>query len=75
MLIVACQICGEARVIPGTPDEDGVARAMWTCSVCGTGQIVQLPVSSDARKGDLRQIVCGMALPSAVPSGEGEEKQ
>ena len=62
MLIVACQICGETKVIAGTPDVDGIARAMWICPVCGTGQIVQLPVTSDARTSDLRSIVCGMAL-------------
>lgn len=62
MLIVACQICGETKVIAGTPDADGMARAMWICPVCGTGQVMQLPVASDARKADLRSIVCGMAL-------------
>ncbi len=62
MLIVACQICGETKVIAGTPDTDGMARAMWICPVCGTGQVVQLPVVSDARKSDLRSIVCGMVL-------------
>ena len=39
-----------------------MARAMWICPVCGTGQVMQLPVASDARKSDLRSIVCGMAL-------------
>ncbi len=43
-------------------DTDGMARAMWICPVCGTGQVVQLPVVSDARKSDLRSIVCGMVL-------------
>lgn len=62
MLIVACHICGETKVIAGTPDADGMARATWICPVCGAGQVVQLPVSSDARKADLRSIVCGMAL-------------
>lgn len=66
MLIVACQICGESMVIAGTPDSDGMARATWTCPRCGTGQVVQLSVSSDARKSDLRAIVCGMALASTV---------
>lgn len=65
MLIVACQVCGESKVIAGTPDGDGVARATWICPCCGTGQVVQLPVSTDARNADLRSIVCGMALPSA----------
>ena len=62
MLIVACQVCGESKVIAGTPDADGMARAMWICPVCGTGQVMQLPVASDARKSDLRSIVCGMVL-------------
>lgn len=70
MLIVACQVCGESKVIAGTPDEDGMARAMWICPMCGTGQVVQLPVSSDARKGDLRAIVCGMALASSSAEKE-----
>ncbi len=62
MLIVACQVCAETKVIAGTPDIDGMARAMWICPVCGTGQLLQLPVSADARKADLRTIVRGMAL-------------
>ncbi|OPZ39503.1 MAG: hypothetical protein BWY99_01388 [Synergistetes bacterium ADurb.BinA166] len=62
MLIVACQVCGETKVIAGTPDADGMARAMWICPVCGTGQVLQLPVAADARKADLRSIVCGMSL-------------
>ena len=35
---------------------------MWICPVCGTGQVLQLPVAADARKADLRSIVCGMSL-------------
>ena len=62
MLIVACQVCGETKVIAGTPDNDGMARTMWICPVCGTGQIVELSVSSDVRGMDLRAIVCGMSL-------------
>ena len=69
MLIVACQICGESMVIAGTPDCDGMARVNWICPRCGTGQVVQLSVTSDARKTDLRQIVCGMALPSSARNG------
>ncbi|GAB1399726.1 hypothetical protein MASR2M79_05120 [Aminivibrio sp.] len=66
MLIVACQICGESMVIAGTPDCDGMARVNWICPRCGTGQVVQLSVTSDARKTDLRAIVCGMALAATV---------
>ncbi|MDI9369945.1 MAG: alcohol dehydrogenase [Synergistaceae bacterium] len=72
MLIVACQVCGETKVIAGTADIDGMARAMWICPECGTGQVVQLPVSADARKSDLRAIVRGMAL---VAHGGLEECQ
>lgn len=62
MLIVLCQVCGEMKVLAGTPDADGLARAMWICPCCGAGQVVQLPVSQDARGGDLRRICGGMAL-------------
>ncbi len=72
MLIVACQICDESKVIAGTPDVDGMARATWICPCCGAGQVVQLPVSADARKMDLRKIVCGMAL--AGGSSQSGEK-
>lgn len=65
MLIVACQLCGEMKVLAGAPDTDGMARAMWICPRCGTGQVVQLPVSADARGGDLRRICVGMSLGSA----------
>ncbi|MDD2207371.1 MAG: alcohol dehydrogenase [Aminobacterium sp.] len=66
MLIVACQICGETKVLAGTPDVDGVARAMWICPKCGAGQVVQLQISADARKSDLRKIVHGLAFQKAV---------
>lgn len=62
MLIVGCQTCGEAKVLAGTPDSDGVARVQWTCCRCGTGQVLQLEVATDARGGDLRKILGGMAL-------------
>jgi hypothetical protein len=65
MLIVACQKCGEVKVIAGSPDSDGVARAVWTCSRCGSGQILELSISKDARRGDLRKIIGGMALAGA----------
>jgi hypothetical protein len=61
MLIVACQVCGEIKVLAGTPDLDGIARTNWICPCCGTGQIVQLPVKSDARA-DLRKILQGLSL-------------
>ena len=62
MLIVGCQTCGEAKVLAGTPDKDGVARVKWTCRRCGTGQVLQLDVTEDARAGDLRSILGGLAL-------------
>ena len=73
MLIVACQICGESKVLAGAPDTDGMARAWWVCPRCGTGQIIQLPVSSDARNSDLRKIVHGMALVHACAKTEEAE--
>ncbi|MBN1332397.1 MAG: alcohol dehydrogenase [Synergistales bacterium] len=60
MLIVACQICGNTRILSGFPDSDGMARATWTCSKCGTGQLLQIPVSSDATGYDLKKIVNGL---------------
>lgn len=68
MLIVECQVCGEVKVLAGDPDYDGMARASWICAKCGTGQLVQLPVSSDARGVDLRKILKGMTLHAS--SGE-----
>lgn len=62
MLIVGCQTCGETKVLAGAPDMDGVARVTWTCSRCGTGQVLQLDVGMDARVGDLRKILGGLAL-------------
>ena len=62
MLIVGCQTCGETKVLAGAPDMDGVARVTWTCGRCGTGQVLQLNVGMDARQGDLRKILGGLAL-------------
>jgi hypothetical protein len=61
MLIVACQICGETVILPGTPDSDGVARVSWTCKACGVSQVLELNVSSDGRA-NLRKIVGGMSF-------------
>lgn len=76
MLVVACQVCGEFRILSGTPDSDGVARAHWTCPQCGTGQVLQLPVSLDARGMELRRIVGGMAFstPDITEAGMVEVK-
>ena len=65
MLILSCQKCGELQVLAGSPDADGKARAMWTCPRCGAGQLIELSVAKDARRGDLRKIVGGLALTSA----------
>ncbi|MGN0881307.1 alcohol dehydrogenase [Cloacibacillus porcorum] len=62
MLILACQKCGELMVLAGSPDASGTARAMWTCSKCGAGQLLELTITKDTRRGDLRKIVGGMAL-------------
>lgn len=70
MLIVSCQKCGEVEVIAGSPGQDGLARAMWTCRKCGAGQIVELAISKDARRGDLRKIIGGMALAGGVAQQE-----
>lgn len=72
MLIVGCQTCGEAKVLAGTPDRDGVARVRWTCVKCGTGQVLQLEVARDARAGDLRKILGGMVLGGRRNEGEIE---
>ena len=61
MLIVTCQVCGDCKVLAGAPDEDGLARTCWICPCCGSGQVVQLEVPTDAR-GDLRGIVLGMKM-------------
>ena len=62
MLILACQKCGELKVLAGSPDASGTARAMWTCSNCGAGQLLELTVTKDTRRGDLRKIIGGMAF-------------
>lgn len=66
MLIVACQKCGEVKVITGSPDSEGMARAVWTCARCGAGQVMELAISKDARRGDLRKIIGGLALAQPV---------
>ncbi|MDR1132781.1 MAG: alcohol dehydrogenase [Synergistaceae bacterium] len=62
MLIVGCQSCGEAKILAGTPDGDGIARINWTCPHCGAGQVLQLEVSPSARAADLHSVLGGMAL-------------
>ena len=61
MLIVTCQVCGDSKVLAGAPDGDGLARTCWICPCCGSGQVVQLEVPTDAR-GDLGSIVLGMRM-------------
>ena len=73
MLIVGCQSCGEAKILAGTPDHDGVARMDWTCPRCGAGQVLQLEVNSGLRTSDLHSILGGMALrEEEAPGIEGE---
>ncbi|MCF7936348.1 MAG: alcohol dehydrogenase [Synergistales bacterium] len=62
MIIASCQVCGEVKVLAGEPDTDGIARTTWICPRCGTGQVMQLQVSTDARGGDLRKICGGMSV-------------
>ena len=73
MLIVGCQSCGEAKVLAGTPDGDGVARMDWTCSRCGAGQVLQLEVHPGMKAADLHSILGGMALSAETPLEIGEE--
>ena len=73
MLIVGCQSCGEAKILAGTPDHDGVARMNWTCPHCGAGQVLQLEVSTGMKTADLHSVLGGMALREGPASGiEGE---
>ena len=73
MLIVGCQSCGEAKILAGTPDHDGVARMNWTCPRCGAGQVLQLEVNAGLRTSDLHSILGGMALRDEASSGiDGE---
>jgi ribosomal protein S27AE len=69
MLIVGCQSCGEAKILAGTPDKDGVARMNWSCPRCGAGQVLQLEVASRARMNDLHGILGGLALGDG-PAGD-----
>lgn len=62
MLIVGCQKCGEMKVIAGDPDLSGTTRIMWTCSHCGAGQLLELALARDAKRGDLRSVIRGFAL-------------
>ncbi|MDD2349995.1 MAG: alcohol dehydrogenase [Synergistaceae bacterium] len=71
MLIVACQKCGEVKVLAGSPGPDGIARAVWTCSKCGAGQVMELTISKDARRGDLRKIIGGLALAGHIQEKHG----
>lgn len=72
MLIVACQLCGECRVVPEAPDDDGFARVCWICPRCGAGQVVQLAVTADGR-GEVERIVLGMRTNSTrPPDDEGD---
>ncbi|MDR3281113.1 MAG: alcohol dehydrogenase [Synergistaceae bacterium] len=73
MLIVGCQSCGEAKVLAGTPDMDGVARMNWTCPRCGAGQVLQLEVASGVRLADLHSILGGMPLRKMAIEDIGDE--
>lgn len=64
MLIAECQVCEEIKVLAGDPDYDGMARASWICSRCGTGQLA-ITGQQDARGVDLRKILRGMSVHSS----------
>ena len=61
MVIAECEVCGEAKVLAGTPDSDGVTRLNWTCSRCGTGQVLQIKISGEQGSGGLSGIIGGLA--------------
>ena len=71
MLIVACQKCGELKVLAGSPDAGGIAHVVWTCKRCGAGQVMEIAVSKDARRGDLRKIIGGLALSKIAADKSG----
>lgn len=50
-----------------------MARVTWVCPHCGIGQVLQLPVASDASRTDLRKIVSGMpdCYRASKPVSEG----
>lgn len=68
---MGCQVCGETKVLAGTPDRDGVARVTWFCAKCGAGQLLRLQVSADASGASLRRIIGGLSLAEAE-SGEDD---
>lgn len=72
MLIVACQKCGETKVVTGSPDSNGRARAVWTCSKCGAGQIIDVAVSPNSRKGELCRIIGGLGV---ISDSKDKKKQ
>ena len=73
MLIVGCMNCGEVRILSGDPDSGGIASVIWTCPHCGTGQILQLPVSAGADQMELEKIVSGMPDIYRLPKPVFEE--
>lgn len=62
MIIVACQVCGQTGILRGTPENDGMVRTSWTCRHCGAGQVIQVPVSTDAQNSDLKKIILGLPV-------------
>jgi len=73
LLIVGCQNCGEIHILSGSPDNDGTARVVWTCPFCGTGQVLQLPVSSGGGRMELEKLVSGMPEKYRLPKPVFEE--
>lgn len=62
MLIISCQKCGETKVITGSPDKNGGTRVVWTCDHCGAGQILEIVIGKNTRKGDINNVVKGLAF-------------
>ncbi|MDO4987480.1 MAG: alcohol dehydrogenase [Synergistes sp.] len=62
MYVVACQKCGELKVLAGTPSSGMIENFVWTCGKCGTGQLITMKISKNIRRGDLRDIVRGLKL-------------
>ncbi|MDR3355499.1 MAG: alcohol dehydrogenase [Synergistaceae bacterium] len=71
MVIAECEICGETKVLAGTPDRDGVTRLNWTCSRCGTGQVLQVKISGEQGAGDLHSVLGNLMQWRRKDGGEG----
>lgn len=64
MYIIVCHKCGEMKVISSIANNNGVTETYWTCSVCGTGQVVQLVSNVPTHRGSLRDVIAGIGFAS-----------